>query len=127
MEAPILYLFNRASDGQWIFGENSDCEVAAGQFRLVPSADRTTVDVYQYKINRCLYYRIPVTNFKDENENLYETFNDLKTAYIGFSQPGLILNIFTITTDSEDGISRALFTDSEDGISEQILIDMEDR
>lgn len=92
MEAPILYLFNRTSDGQWIFGENSDCEVAAGQFRLVPSEDRTTVDVYQYKLKRFLYYRVPVTNFKNESGESYASFNDLKAAYLGFAQQGSLLN-----------------------------------
>lgn len=84
MDTPTLYLFKRAADRQWIFGENSDCECSSGKYRIVPSSDRTTVTIYEYGIESYIYYNVPFGNFKDENGVAYASFALLKAAYNGF-------------------------------------------
>lgn len=42
-------------------------------------------------------------------------------------QLGANVNLFGITTDSEDGAIQYITTDSEDGAQQLILIDTEDR
>lgn len=81
-----FYLFKRAADGVWIFGNNVDCEHQAGVCKPVPSTDRTKVSIIYFQKNDATpnIYDIPVVNFLDEAGVAYADFAALKAAYAGF-------------------------------------------
>lgn len=81
-----LYLFKRAADGTWIFGENTDCEHPSGVCRIVPSTDRTTVSIIYIAKNESNLNRmdVPFGSIYDEAGEAYESFAALKTGYSGF-------------------------------------------
>lgn len=110
MDTPTLYLFKRAADSQWIFGENSDCECSSGKYRIVPSADRTTVTIYEYGIENYIYYNVPFGNFKNEAGAAYASFAALKAGYAGF--------FFSVGASSQsfDGSGSLLLPNSSTGL-----------
>lgn len=81
-----FYLFKRAADSQWIFGQNADCEHPKSVCRVVPSTDRTTVSIIYIAKNEANQNKmdIPVTNFKKEDGGAYADFAALKAGYAGF-------------------------------------------
>jgi len=81
-----FYLFKRAADGVWIFGNNADCEHQAGICKPVPSTDRTTISIIYFQKNDATpsIYDVPVENFLDEAGVAYADFAALKAAYAGF-------------------------------------------
>ena len=103
-----LYLLKRAADNQWIFGQNADCEHPHGVCRVVPSTDRTTVDIIYIHKNESNQnkYNIPFGNFYKESGDAYASFAELRTAYNGFfSDPssGIAKGEFdAVLSDTED-------------------------
>ena len=83
-----LYLFKRAADNQWIFGQNADCEHPSGACRIVPSTDRSKVDIIYIAKNEANQnlFNVPVGNFKKEDNSAYANFAELKAGYAGFFQ-----------------------------------------
>jgi len=81
-----FYLFKRAADGVWIFGNNADCEHQAGTCKPVPSTDRTKVSIIYFQKNDATpnIYDIPVENFLDEAGVAYADFAALKAGCYGF-------------------------------------------
>lgn len=80
------YLFKRAADGIWIFGENTDCEHLPGTCRVIPSTDRTKVSIIYFQKNEANLnkFNIPFGNILDESGTAYASFAALKAAYKGF-------------------------------------------
>ncbi|MDD4971908.1 MAG: hypothetical protein PHT07_20980 [Paludibacter sp.] len=81
-----LYLFKRASDGAWIFGESTDHEHPAGVCRIAPSTDKTKVSIIYFQKNEANQNKldIPVTSIYKEDETAYADFAALKAGYAGF-------------------------------------------
>lgn len=81
-----LYLFKRAADNVWVFGQNADCEHPKGMCKVVPSTDKTTVTIIYFQKNEAnpSIYNMPVTSFLKEDGNAYADFAALKAGYAGF-------------------------------------------
>jgi len=81
-----LYLFKRAADGAWIFGESTDHEHPSGVCRIAPNTDRTMVGIFYLQKNEATQnrYDIPVTSIYKENDTAYADFAALKAGFAGF-------------------------------------------
>jgi len=111
-----LYLFKRASDGAWIFGESTDHEHPAGTCRIAPSTDKSKVSIIYFQKSEANQnkFDIPVTSFYDESDTAYADFAALKAGYNGFffSVAGSGSGISFVTTS--DGQYLPYMTDPND-------------
>ncbi|MBV5334822.1 MAG: hypothetical protein JZU49_03345 [Sulfuricurvum sp.] len=78
------YLFIRESDGAKIFGDTNASQNTGG-YRIEPSNDRARVTVYD-RLNRDSVdtLDLPVSAFLKENDEPYETFAELDSAFAAF-------------------------------------------
>lgn len=113
-----LYLFKRAIDGQWIFGNNDECEHNPGMCRVIPSTDKTKVSIIYFQKNEAIQniYDKPITEFLDENGDAYADFAALKAGYAGFffNVGGILTSTGLTFTDSVTGLKfRVIIRDSQ--------------
>lgn len=81
-----LYLFKRAADSKWIFGQNIDCLHDSGICRPVPSTDRSKITIIYNEKNEANpnIYDHPVTDFLKEDGLAYANFAELSGVYVDF-------------------------------------------
>lgn len=107
-----MYLFKRASDGQWVFGENIHCEIPAGFLSVEPSADLKEIMIRNsdgsVRLNPTL-----VTSFLKENGDAYSDFAALKAGYAGF---------FFRSVGSINSVSGMIIPDTSTGLKLRIIL-----
>jgi len=81
-----LYLFKRAADDKWVFGQNIDCLHEPGICKPIPSTNRETITIIYFQRNNANpdIFNQPVTDFLKENGDAYADFAELSDAYADF-------------------------------------------
>lgn len=83
------YLFKRAADGKWIFGQSLTSICKAGLYRIEPLANGINFVIYAvYNRDVSVKYTDTFSNYKKENGNAYASMAEFEAATAGFFDPG---------------------------------------
>lgn len=83
------FLFKRAADGKWIFGNKTTSICKAGLYRIDPMADGESFALYAvYNRDISLNYPNRFDEYKKENGSVYASMSDFLTATADFFDPG---------------------------------------
>ena len=114
-----LYLFKRAADDKWVFGQNIDCLHEPGICKPIPSTNRETITIIYFQRNNANpdIFNQPVTDFLKENGDAYADFADLSDAYADFFfsvSGGVVTSNGLMFPDQLTGLrGRAIFKEGQ--------------